>query len=142
MEIFLFNLCTRRSHLLLRVSLKRSTAAPQKNTSRSSGGCLLDRLHLDSDAVDRLPRSVEDPSGRLRRHIHNQIALTLPRFDRQLANRARGARARTRFNPARISPPAVTSGLNQGKSRAFYGDGELRAIADTRFCSVAGDNFR
>ena len=43
---------------------------------------LLDRLHLDSDAVDRRFRGVEDPSGWLRRHVHNQTSLTVPRIDR------------------------------------------------------------
>jgi hypothetical protein len=43
---------------------------------------LLDRLHLDSDAVDRLPRGVEDPSGWLGCHVHNQTSLTIPPIDR------------------------------------------------------------
>src|SRR6516162_10321720 len=33
---------------------------------------LLGRLHLDSDAVERLPRGVGYPSGWLRWHVHNQ----------------------------------------------------------------------
>jgi hypothetical protein len=46
------------------------------------GSVLLDRLHLDSDAVERLPRGVEYPSGWLRRHVHDQTSLTIPRLDR------------------------------------------------------------
>jgi hypothetical protein len=40
------------------------------------------RLHLNSDAVDRLPRSVENPSKWLRRHVCDQTSLTIPILDR------------------------------------------------------------
>src|SRR5215469_6853443 len=50
--------------------------------SRHCKASLLDRLHLDSDAVDGPPRGVEDPSGWLRRHVHDQTSLTLPSLDR------------------------------------------------------------
>src|SRR6516165_4856629 len=43
---------------------------------------LFDRLHLDSDAVDGPPRGVKDPSGWLRRHVHDQTSLTVPGLDR------------------------------------------------------------
>src|SRR6476660_432647 len=39
---------------------------------------LLGRLHLDSDAVDRLLRGIQDPSGWLRCHVHDQTSLTVP----------------------------------------------------------------
>src|SRR3974377_117746 len=40
------------------------------------------RLHLNSDAVDRLFGSVENPSKWLRRHVHDQTSLAIPIFDR------------------------------------------------------------
>jgi hypothetical protein len=48
--------------------------------------CVLEQilrcLHLDSDAVERLSRGVEDPSGWLRRHVYDQTSLTIPGLDR------------------------------------------------------------
>jgi hypothetical protein len=35
-------------------------------------------LHLDSYTVERFPRGIEDPSGWLRCHVHNQTSLTIP----------------------------------------------------------------
>src|SRR3974377_436250 len=40
------------------------------------------RLHLNSDAVDRLFGSVENPPEWLRRHVHDQTSLALPILDR------------------------------------------------------------
>src|SRR6516164_4502387 len=40
------------------------------------------RLHLNSDAVDRLFRSVENPSEWLRRHVHDQTSLAVPFLNR------------------------------------------------------------
>src|SRR5262245_4434673 len=39
-------------------------------------------LHLNSDAVDRLSRSIENPSERLGRHVHHQTSLPIPILDR------------------------------------------------------------
>ena len=48
--------------------------------------CVLLRcLHLDSDAVERLSRGVEEPVrlvAALRRHVHDQTSLTIPGLDR------------------------------------------------------------
>ena len=40
------------------------------------------RLHLNSDAVDGLFGTVENPSKWLRRHIHDQTSLAVPALDR------------------------------------------------------------
>src|SRR5215467_5782836 len=40
------------------------------------------RLHLNSDAVDRLSGSVENPSEWLRRHVHDQTSLAVPFLNR------------------------------------------------------------
>ena len=47
-----------------------------------AGRVSLDRLHLDSDAVDRRLRGVEDPAGLLRCHVYNQTSIAVPRIDR------------------------------------------------------------
>src|SRR5215831_18542974 len=39
-------------------------------------------LHLNSDAVDRLSGSVENPSEWLRRHVHDQTSLAVPFLNR------------------------------------------------------------
>ncbi len=39
-------------------------------------------LHLNADAVDRLSGSVENPSERLRRHVHDQTSSPVPALDR------------------------------------------------------------
>src|SRR5262249_4127876 len=44
----------------------------------ASGG----RLHLNSDAVDRLSGSVENPSKWLRCHVDDQTSLAIPILDR------------------------------------------------------------
>src|SRR5262249_11298669 len=41
-----------------------------------------DRLHLNSDAVDRFSGSVENPSEWLRRQVHDQTSLAIPILDR------------------------------------------------------------
>src|SRR6516165_6688704 len=39
------------------------------------------RLHLNSDAVDGLLGTVENPSKWLRRHVHDQASLAVPALD-------------------------------------------------------------
>jgi hypothetical protein len=39
-------------------------------------------LHLDSDAVERLSRSVQNTSGWLRCHVYDQTSLTIPSLNR------------------------------------------------------------
>ena len=62
--------------------LRAAEANRRHTTAGTLVSVLLRCLHLDSDAVERLSRGVEDPSGWLRRHVHNQTSLTIPRLDR------------------------------------------------------------
>ena len=51
--------------------------------SRASSHCRSEvRLHLNSDAVDRLSRSIENSSERLGCHVHDQTSLAIPILDR------------------------------------------------------------
>ena len=54
-----------------RQSLYRRHTRP--GTLNLVGSVLLHCLHLDSDAVECLPRGVEDPSGWLRRHVRSVL---------------------------------------------------------------------
>jgi|RhiMetdeSRZDD1v2_1073273.scaffolds.fasta_scaffold82771_3 hypothetical protein len=67
---------------------KRTKRSPRLNHRRDKmfGWHIPDaseiRLHLNSDAVDRLSGSVENPPEWLRCHIHDQASLAIPILDR------------------------------------------------------------